>query len=146
MGRAHHRRAGRGMRQHQGIAVVRRHRSRALAGAAVAAVALALAGQVVPAGGQSGGQFGAERLEQALGLAVGVQVGGVQRERVEEDLRLRPARGLRQLDERPPGDRGERLGVRRPRHPGHIDQGQVDVPQNQPVNDVLPDEGYSDSD
>ena len=44
MGRAHHRRAGRGMRQHQGIAVVRRHRSRALAGAAVAAVALALAG------------------------------------------------------------------------------------------------------
>ena len=86
---------------------------------------------------EGGGQFGAERLEQALGLAAGVQVGGVQRERVEEDLRLRPARGLRQLDQRPPGDGRERLGVRRPGHPADIDQGQVDVPQNQPVNDGL---------
>lgn len=44
MGGAHHRRAGRGKRQHRGIAVVRRHRSRALAVAAVAAVALVFAG------------------------------------------------------------------------------------------------------
>src|SRR5204863_4903870 len=62
---------------------------------------------------------------------------GVQRERVEEDLRLRPARGLRQLDQPPAGDGRERLGVRRPCHPGDIDQGQVDIPQNQPVNDVF---------
>ncbi len=62
----------------------------------------------------------------------------VQRERLEEDLRVAGAGQLRQRDERAACDPPEGLGVGITGHPGDIYQGQVDVPQDEAVDEVPP--------
>jgi hypothetical protein len=94
-------------------------------------------GQLVPAGGERAGQLVAEPGQQ---LFTGWPVRDrdtIQRQRVKEDPRLQPAGQLRQLDQRPPGDRAERLDIRIPGDPSDVQQSQVDIPQNQAVNGSL---------
>jgi hypothetical protein len=91
-------------------------------------------GELVPAGGERTGQLVAEPGQQFLAGRPVRDRDAIQRQRVEENPRLQPAGQLRQLDQRPPGDLAERLDIRIPGDPPDVQQGQVDIPQNQTVN------------
>jgi hypothetical protein len=94
-------------------------------------------GELIPAGGERAGQLVAEPGEQFLAGRAGRDRDTIQGQRVEEDPRLQPAGQLRQLDQRPPGDRAERLDIGIPGDPSDVQQGQVDIPQNQAMNGSL---------
>jgi hypothetical protein len=94
-------------------------------------------GELVPAGGERAGQLVAEPDQQFLAGRARRDRDTIQGQRVEEDPRLQPAGQLRQLDQRPPGDRAERLDIRVPGDPSDVQQGQVDIPENQAVNGSL---------
>jgi hypothetical protein len=79
----------------------------------------------------------AEPDEQFLTGRAGRDRDTIQGQRVEEDPRLQPAGQLRQLDQRPPGDLTERLDIGIPGDPSDVQQGQVDIPQNQAMNGSL---------
>src|SRR6202034_1471649 len=71
-------------------------------------------------------------------VPVGAQADAVAAERVEEDLRLRVPDHLRQLNQRPTGDLGERLRIGRPGDLGDVKQILVYVPHHKPMNGTPP--------